>query len=277
LGAIWLLPVFLITPPRPAQGEAWFTLLDVGQGLASVVQTHNHTLVYDTGPKFNDQFDAGRAVIIPYFRSQGLAEIDMLVIGHGDADHIGGADSVAREIKIEQVLSSVPAKIFWMNALPCGSGQQWQWDGVDFHMLHPPQLSVYKGNNSSCVLRISNRAGSVLLTGDIEKGAEKSLLEQQRELLSSRILVVPHHGSRTSSTLEFLEAVRPEYVIFPVGYKNRFGFPREDVLKRYQSIDAKLYNSAQHGAVSFKLGADGTLLPPDAYRQNHKRYWHIGL
>ena len=277
LGAIWLLPVFMITPDRPAVGEVWFTLLDVGQGLASVAQTHDHVLVYDTGPKFNEQFDGGTAAITPYFRFHGLARIDMLIIGHGDSDHIGGAESVAHEIPIGRTMSSVPDKISWMNAEPCIGDRQWQWDGVDFRILHPPQQDSFKGNNGSCVLRISNQTGSILLTGDIEKSAERSLVERQPEWLTSRILVAPHHGSRTSSTREFLEAVRPEYVLFPVGYLNRFGFPKEDVVKRYQSIDAKLYNSAQHGAISFKLGVDGMLSPPETFRQSAKRYWHNEL
>ena len=171
----------------------------------------------------------------------------------------------------------MPGKLPWANVTTCSRGQEWRWDGVDFRVLGPPQQDTYKGNNSSCVLRISNQAGSVLLTGDIEKGAERNLLKQQAGLLPSRILVVPHHGSRTSSTSGFVEAVRPEYALFPVGYLNRFGFPKEDVLKRYQSIDAKLYNSAQHGAISFILGADGTLPVPHTYRQTAKKYWNIEL
>jgi competence protein ComEC len=268
------MPVFMIAPPHPDEGEVWFTLLDVGQGLASVIQTHNHVLVYDTGPKFSDQFDAGKTVIIPYFRFRGLTVIDMLIIGHGDSDHVGGGKSVAHEMSIGQALSSVPDKIPWAHAVSCERGRRWQWDGVDFHILHPPQVGAYKGNNGSCVLRITNQTGSILLTGDIEKAAEKNLVKQQHELLPSRILVAPHHGSRTSSSSEFVDAVRPEYALFPVGYLNRFGFPKEDVIKRYQSIDAKLYNSAQHGAISFKLGKDGILSPPDTFRQNGKRYWH---
>ena len=277
LGLIWLLPVFVFTPARPAQGEVWFTLLDVGQGLASVVQTRNHVLVYDTGPKFNEQFDAGKAVITPYFRFQGLTRIDTLVIGHGDSDHIGGADSIADEFMIEHVISSVPQVITWTKATPCNTGQQWQWDGVDFRMLHPPPQGRYDDNNGSCVLRITNQGGSILLTGDIEKRAERQLIEQQRELLPSRILVAPHHGSKTSSTPEFINAVRPEYVLFPVGYKNRFGFPKEDVINRYQSMDAKLYNSAEHGAISFRLDAGGNILPPATFRQDNRRYWHIDV
>jgi competence protein ComEC len=277
LGIIWLLPVFLIKPPRPADGELWITLLDVGQGLASVVQTHDHVLVYDTGPKFNDQFDTGMAVVVPYLHFQGLDKVNLLVIGHGDSDHIGGAASLAHEIRIDRAISSVPGKLPWINATLCNRDQQWRWDGVDFQVLNPPRDEQYKGNNSSCVLRISNDAGAVLLTGDIERQAERILLLQQADQLPSSILVAPHHGSRTSSTMEFIDAVRPKYVLFPVGYHNRFGFPKEDVIKRYQSIGAKLYNSAQHGAISFKLGADGTIAPPDTYRQSAKRYWHIDL
>ncbi len=274
LGAFLVLPVFMISPSRPAEGEVWFTLLDVGQGLASVIQTHDHVLVYDTGPRFSEQFDAGKAAVIPYLRHQGLTGIDMLIIGHGDSDHIGGAESIWQEIEIKHALSSVPDKLTWMRAETCNSGQDWHWDAVDFQILHPPRNGSYKGNNASCVLRISNRSGSILLTGDIEKSAEHKLLEVQHELLASTILVAPHHGSKTSSTMEFIRAVSPAYVLFPVGYMNRFGFPREDVIKRYQSIDAKLYNSAQHGAISFKLGTNGMVSPPATFRQDGKRYWH---
>ncbi len=269
LGAVWLLPTFLLRPPAPATAEIWFTLLDVGQGLSAVVRTQTHTLVYDTGPRFSARFDTGRAVVVPYLRSQGIHRIDTLIISHGDNDHIGGAQSVLETLEVVRVLSSVPARL--SNAHACRRGQRWRWDGVDFAILHPPAGSSLRGNNASCVLRVASPYGNVLLPGDIEAKAERELVAHERSQLNASVLVVPHQGSKTSSTEPFVEAVLPQLALFPVGYRNRFGHPHADVKQRYLIHGAQSYESPMHGAVEIRLRRGG--IETSSYRERNRKYW----
>jgi len=279
LGLIWLLPMFLIAPPRPADGEWWFTLLDVGQGLASVVQTHNHTLVYDTGARFSDRFDTGSAVVVPFLRSAGIGAVDMLVIGHGDNDHIGGARSVIRLIDVKQIVTSVPDRVTWQTAQRCVDGRQWQWDGVLFEMLHP-SATGFEGNDASCVLKISSHDGrgkegaALLMTGDIEAHAERTLLALHEDKLNSDIIIVPHHGSKSSSSDAFVKAVSPGYALFPLGYLNRYHFPHASVSARYHGSSAVMLDSASSGAITFRIDSNGEINPPQRFRQSNRRYWH---
>lgn len=281
LGLVWLLPMFFTPIPQPAVGEVWFTLLDVGQGLSAVARTRNHTLVFDSGARFSENFDTGEAVVTPFLRSVGVTRLDTLIISHGDNDHIGGAPSILQEMVVKRVLSGVPhhtlLSISKSRAEQCVRGQTWQWDGVEFLMLNPSAEAVggenNHENNSSCVLLITTAAGSILLPGDIEKDAERNLLDTQPEKLPARILVAPHHGSKTSSTQDFVDAVHPEYVLFPVGYRNRYRHPKAEVVGRYQALNAQMFDSAQHGAITFKLGAK-KLARPDTYRQTGRKYWH---
>ena len=264
-----MLPLFVLRPPGPAPEEFWFTLLDVGQGLAAVVRTETHTLVYDTGPRFSDRFDTGQAVVLPYLRSQGITQVDTLVISHGDNDHIGGAQSVLHAIPVKQILSSVPRRL--PGAAPCQAGLGWRWDGVSFAILNPPVSAWHGGNNASCVLRIAGPSGSVLLPGDIEASGERALLERYGEGLASDVLVVPHHGSKTSSSDSFLAAVRPAMALFPVGYRNRYQHPHPRVAARYRHRAIVLYDSPRHGAVELRLRRGGIAV--DAYRDTHRRFW----
>ncbi len=270
IGLVWLLPLFLVKPPIPAAGEMWFTLLDVGQGLSAVVRTREHTLIFDTGPRFSAAFDTGEAVVAPYLRTQNIRDIDMLVISHSDNDHRGGAESVLRALKVRRVLSSEPEPDLPIAADVCLRGMHWRWDDVEFEIVHPTTEPLGKLNNRSCVLRVRSRYGSVLLPGDIEKRGEKYLLTQQEEL-SANVLVAPHHGSKTSSHEAFIEAVYPTHVVFPVGYRNRFHHPHPTVVDRYKESGARLWDSASGGALEFRFDASG--IHGAAYREGHKRYW----
>lgn len=273
LGLVWLLPLGFYPPARPGQGELWFTLLDVGQGLAAVVQTKDHVLVYDTGPKFSESFDTGRAVVVPYLRKHGTDRVDIVVISHGDNDHIGGLASLLDEISVGRVITSAPARVAHPRVEPCHDGLVWRWNDVEFRLLHPsPSAEVLRDNDRSCVLRIAVGDRVLLLPGDIERAAENSLLTRHLSELHAQILVVPHHGSRTSSTPKFVAAVEPEYVLFAVGYRNRFGFPRAEVLKRYADIGALALNTAEEGALQFRIG--NTISAPERYRRTMARYWH---
>jgi len=212
LAVCYCLPLLFLPAAKPVQGEAWFTLLDVGQGLAAVVRTQQHTLVFDTGPKFSRDFDAGKAVLLPFLRSRAVSYVDTLVVSHSDNDHIGGARSLLEAMPLGTIMSSEPKWFQPREANLCTAGTHWQWDGVDFEFLYPLPDNYGFNNDSSCVLKVTTGSHSVLLTGDIEKYAEASLLKHAKIALKADILVAPHHGSRTSSSEAFVQAVHPRYV-----------------------------------------------------------------
>jgi len=275
LGIFWFAPLMGWKPQTPPTNEVWFTLLDVGQGLATVIQTQHHLLVYDTGPKFNTDFDMGDSIVVPYLRSIGVAKVDMLVISHGDNDHIGGAQSVIAETQVQKIITSVPEKFAPGSAQPCLQGQSWQWDGVNFKFLYPPVRQINLDNDSSCVLQISVGKQSLLLTGDIEHKSEHYLLQNEAEFLPANIIIAPHHGSISSSTPDFIKAVMPQYVLFPVGYLNRYHFPNPAVVMRYQQIGAKNYDTATAGAIRFQFNGISSILPPACYRLSHRYFWNL--
>lgn len=269
LGGVLLLPIFFYAPKRPAPGEVWFTLLDVGQGLSAVVQTRQHTLVFDTGPAFGE-FDTGSAVVVPYLRYQGIKQLDMLMISHADNDHIGGAASVLAAYPAAKILSSEPDKL--IGSEHCQQGQSWQWDQVDFKVLYPPLQQRGSRNNLSCVLKISSAYGAILLPGDIERHAEIALVRHYREQIAADILLAPHHGSRTSSTQTFIHYVSPQYVLFPSGYQNRFNFPASDVVARYHALGSQTFETGKSGALTIKLDPQQDLTPT-GWRQQQRRLW----
>ncbi len=272
-GLVWVLPLIYTQPPRPAEGELWFTLLDVGQGLAAVVHTRNHVLVYDTGPRLSVSLDSGEAVLRPYLQHQGIYHVDTVMISHGDGDHIGGLRSLLEAVSVGKIITSVPAAIRHRQVEPCEGGQRWRWDGIDFAVLHPPRGSSGQDNDRSCVLRIAVGYNALLVPGDIERTAEAQLVRQHATGLRSQILVAPHHGSNTSSTAEFLAAVDPNYVLFAVGYRNRFGFPKREVRERYLTHGVVAFNVAEEGAIRFRIRTH-RIAPPERYRHIMRRYWH---
>ena len=274
-GIVWMLPLLFFSPERPKEGELWITLLDVGQGLSVVVQTSNHSLVYDTGPKFSKSFDTGKAVVVPYLTQQlGVDQLDVLLIGHGDNDHIGGAQSVISAMDVLKIVSSETELLSYSNARECKSGDSWSWDGVSFEILHPTPGFQGKENDRSCVLLVTTDNESVLMTGDIEKRAERQLLKQNRGKLDADILVVPHHGSNTSSSEAFIDAVSPKIALFAVGYKNQFGFPKQDVLDRYKKRGITIYDTVSSGAIRFRLNGDNQQFRAKTFLDDDRYYWH---
>lgn len=272
LGLLWLLPLFFTKNPTPKISELWFSVVDVGQGLAIVIRTANHTLVYDTGPKYGAVYNAGDYIIIPYLRANGINTIDTLVVSHGDSDHSGGANALLKQLAVGQVITSVPERYNQFPVQACQSGMSWQWDNVQFEFLAPPLKSQLKNNNRSCVLRITIGKNHILLPGDIEKAGEDYLIKHQKNKLNATILVAPHHGSNTSSTAKFIAAVEPHYVIFSTGYLNRFGFPNKAIVARYMAYGAKSYNTAYCGMVGFKISSDGIDSSEVCYRKFSKSY-----
>ncbi len=273
LVAGWLLPLFFATNIAPNKGALRLTLLDVGQGLSVVVQTAQHILVYDTGPRFSPSLDTGRAVVVPYLLQRHQNHIDMLVISHPDNDHIGGATSILKLMPVATIFTSVPNRLSHYKASYCRAGLSWRWDQVDFEFIYPPKIIAYEDNNKSCVLRITVAKRHILLPGDIELPAEHYLLHHARQLLPADIIVAPHHGSKTSSSMNFLQAVAPGYVLFAVGYRNRFHFPSPEVIKRYRKVGAISSATDAAGAISFDISSVGDIRGPLKYRKLHPHIW----
>ncbi|MBK8752436.1 MAG: DNA internalization-related competence protein ComEC/Rec2 [Candidatus Competibacteraceae bacterium] len=273
LGVPLCLPLLWPPTAAPPPGGVWFTLLDAGQGLAAVVRTQHHVLVYDTGPKLGTTLDAGRAVIVPFLRQQGALQVDTLIISHNDSQHTGGVRSLRELMPVMRILTSAPEQTPMEGAQPCRAGETWEWDGVQFAILHPPS-SGFSGDNASCVLRVESAAGRMLLPGDIETAAETTLTASYGTGLAAEILVAPHHGHRNLSIPAFLNAVQPRYVLFATGHHNRFGYPRPDTVARYQASGATLLNASDEGAITFRL-EPGATLTPERYRRDHRHYWTV--
>lgn len=271
LGVVWLLPLLIPDYSRPPEAEVWITLLDVGQGMSAVVQTREHTLLYDAGARFNRQFDMGKAVVLPFLSHQGIRDLDSFIISHGDNDHIGGAGSVLESMPVRSILSSVPEQITGKNAEFCRRGQHWIWNSVHFEIVHPDRNSSLNGNNNSCVLRIHTGSQSILITGDVESLAESDML-QRSDRLKSTIMTIPHHGSMTSSSAAFLDRVSPELALNTAGYRNRYGFPKQAIMARYQERAIPVLNTADLGAITVKLDKTGHTVV--TFRESRPRFWY---
>jgi competence protein ComEC len=271
VGVLLCLPVALHRVPSPGVGNFELTMLDVGQGLAVVVRTQAHVLVYDAGPAFPSGRDAGELAVLPYLRHRGVRHLDALVISHGDLDHRGGANSVLAGVPAAHVLAGPSVGLLSRSHAPCRRGQRWNWDGVEFELLHPVHSARASDNDSSCVLLVRSGAGSVLLAGDVEAIAESEIVDGG--LSPMTVVVVPHHGSRTSSSARFVAAARPALALVSAGYRNRWGLPRHDVVERWRVAGARVFTTADSGAIEITLAAGR---PPVAreYRQTRRRYWH---
>lgn len=285
-GALWMAPLFAFPRPAPAPGEAWIDMLDVGNGLAVVVRTARHALVFDAGPRGGGEFDSGERIVVPFLRGEGLRRLDGLVVSHADDDHVGGAASVARRRAPSWLLSSLPAGHPLHEAMPsvrCEYGQGWEWDGVSFTVLHPgPEaygevapggwLRPRKANDRSCVLRVATAGARALLTGDIEARSESEMLARGADLRAD-LLLVPHHGSRTSSTERFLDAVAPSVALVSSGYRSRFGHPHASVMARYASRGIALHRTDRDGALRATLRAESSAPPRVEPSVPHIPYW----
>lgn len=254
-------------------GAVRVTLLDVGQGLASVVQTRNHVMLYDAGPAYYGGGSAGGAVVMPYLASLGVRSLDRVVISHGDSDHAGGLDAVLRGYADTAVLAGGGSSP-WP---ACRAGQRWEWDDVHFAVLHPSS-SRWKGNDGSCVLRVSVGQGaqlrSVLLTGDIQHRAEAHLVQRERTPLKADVVVAPHHGSASSSTPAFVAATTPQHVLFACGFSNRWNFPHPAVLARWRDAGAATHVTGSDGALTVTL-RPGEVSAVTHERRRGRRYWSV--
>ncbi|MBK7649234.1 MAG: DNA internalization-related competence protein ComEC/Rec2 [Betaproteobacteria bacterium] len=270
LGAVLLFPALFWPIQKPPEGDAWIDILDVGQGLASVVRTREHTLIYDPGPLYSAESDAGQRVVVPYLRALGISHVDMLMVTHRDTDHSGGTSSVQAALAVDEVRSSVAG----LAGQRCIAGQRWMWDGVAFEVMHPSADGYAvdaKPNHVSCVLMVEAGGRRMLLTSDIEAPDEAALLQRYPGGLKADVLLMPHHGSKTSSTLPFLQAVNAPVTVIPVGYRSRFGHPKAEVLARYEAMGAKIWRTDLDGAASVVLGANGVGV--SGWRHERRRYW----
>ena len=294
-----LVPIILLILVPLQRPPLRITVLDVGQGLAVVVELPSHLLVYDSGPAYSDQFDAGSGVVAPFLRRRGYLTVDKLLISHEDNDHAGGFYGLLDSIPVEQALLGpgfLPLyKVFKegtdesldielnKGVMQCDNTQRWSWsfwnpllkahEAIDFYVLMPnPIVSpLTSRNNSSCVLLIQWRDQRVLLTGDIEKKAEKDLLKRY-QMRPVTLMVAPHHGSKTSSSAEFVETLRPTHVVFSAGHRHHFGHPHPSVVKRYQTLGSSLWNTAEHGGITFTWQYDGQL-GVEANRSQGWQFW----
>lgn len=255
--------------PAMRDNEVRLALLDVGQGLAIVVEARDYVLVYDTGPAYPSGFNAADAVLLPYLRHQGINKIDRLIISHADNDHAGGYPFLREAIAIRQISASQPDKV--SRAEKCQAGQMWQVAGVRFDIIGPDENTPSGNNNQSCVLRVDNGRFSVLITGDIEKSVERYLIENSHQLAADFVLV-PHHGSKTSSSEPFIDSVQPTVALVSAGYRSHFGHPHGSVIRRYQRRGIQLLSTVDSGSIVLKINPKNWHI--ERYRETGKGFWH---
>jgi competence protein ComEC len=286
----WL-PLALPPPPGPASGTFRLTALDVGQGSAIVIETARHALLFDAGPG-PESTRAGERIVAPYLQANGVPVLDALVVSHPDADHAGGAAAVLEVLRVRQLLGGLPtgnglwpaARAVGADTVRCAAGQRWRWDGVDFSVLWPRAGPLpEKSNAQSCVLKVQADGFTALMTGDIDAATERQLQREAADepdesdasgaldTLAADVLIVAHHGSKTSSTEPFLDSVRPRVAVFQVGYRNRFGHPHPGVWSRFAARGIELSRTDRDGAVRIEL--HGGALTLERYRDTHRRYW----
>jgi competence protein ComEC len=279
-GAVAWLPLLAALPSRPAPGQFAVTAFDVGQGMALLIETHGHRLLYDSGPLYSPDSNGGNRVIVPYLKARGIGALDGMIVTHSDADHSGGALTVMQSVGVGWIASSL-----WPNHpivraagtrhTRCVGGQRWDWDGVVFEMLQPSQASYedpgLTPNARGCTLRVAGGKRAMLLAADIEAAQEAQLLLGARDKLRADVLLAPHHGSGTSSTPGFLGAVDPALAVFQVGYRNRYHHPKPEVYERYRQLGIERMRTDESGAIRLDFGAS---VVANGYRREHARYWY---
>ncbi len=282
VGAVWLLPLAVWPPLRPAADELWVTALDVGQGSAVLVQTHQAALLFDTGPRYTPQTDAGSRIIAPYLRRRGISGLDLMVVSHLDSDHSGGAASVMKEITVDRLLTSIDASSPVIQGAKkterCVAGQSGALGEATWRMLHPTSENTTQHldtNSLSCVMMITWGQQRVLLTGDVPSKQEAHILarEDADALRSTTLLIAAHHGSHTSSSPAWIAATQPQWVAYTVGYRNRYGHPHAPVVQRFAAAGTQAVRTDQAGATTWRLSADGRVAV-ERSRMEQGRYWH---
>jgi competence protein ComEC len=265
-----LLCVCLLSPPRHSGVSV--AVLDVGQGTAVLVRVGSYSLLYDTGPGSSGGYDAGERIVVPVLKRLGVRQLDALVVSHGDLDHAGGTASVVTAMRPELRLSGEPGRLAVSGFSPCDA-RQWTHENVQFRVFQAPvPVRGEKGNNHSCILYVETPEGRLMLVGDIDQRAEKALVAS-RQAWRAELLLAPHHGSGQSSSLAFLNAVRPSLVLVSAGYRNAFRHPADETLRRYSLLGARVFNTALSGLVEVRLrGGQARVY---RHRQDSPRFWRI--
>jgi len=276
LGALLFLPLLLANRPPPPRGAFEAIVIDVGQGLSVFVRTREHALLFDAGARYPSEFDLGEAAVLPTLHALGIRALDVLIVSHGDNDHAGGAPAVARAYPEAARYSGEPQRLP-MSSEPCRAGQAWRWDDVAFRVLNPPadagvDAPVASGNDRSCVLLVEGRAGRLLLTGDISTRAEPDVARAAGAGMPL-VLVVPHHGSKSSSGAEFIAALKPLLALVSAGWRSRFGHPNPQVVERYRQLGVPLENTAAAGALQIDFPPDAPPRLVSRERERQRRYW----
>jgi competence protein ComEC len=279
IGVVAWLPLMANLPSHPREGEIAVTAFDVGQGMALLIETSGHRLLYDTGPSYSPESNGGNRVVVPYLKARGIGSLDGMIVTHSDTDHTGGALAVMEAVQVDWVASSLWYDHPIVRAAPvhsrCTAGQGWIWDGVRFEMLQPSTASyddpALKPNARGCTLRVTAGAHSILLAADIEAVQEAQLVLGSHGKLRADVLLAPHHGSGTSSTPEFLLAVRPALAVFQVGYRNRYHHPKREIFERYGQMGIRRLRTDESGAITLHFTGR---VEAREYRREHARYWH---
>lgn len=262
----------LYRPPGPPAGCLDYHVLDVGQGLAVVLETEHHTMLYDTGPVFRSGSNTAELVVIPFLKARGIDRLDTFILSHADQDHAGGVESIVRQFPLGRIVVGEPLAVPGIEQIACDATMSWSLDGARFRFLHPAPDVSWEGNNASCVLEIEAGTHRLLLTGDIETSAEAALLAGGR-IRRVDTVVVPHHGSRTSSSVDFVARLKPRTAIVSAGFGNRWGFPKPDIVRRWQSAGALVLETASAGAIGQRLCPASEITRPSRARQDARRYW----
>ena len=266
LSFLLFLPMFASTADKPAEGSIKLTVLDVGQALSIVVQTHQHSLIFDAGSKYSAESDAGITTILPFLRYEGINIVDTLMISHADNDHMGGAASLINGVPVKEVFTTAMSQLHDYHPIKCKAGQSWEWDKVTFKVLAPTK-ELSSENDNACVLQIKTLTTIYLLPSDIEAEAETVLINTYGQALKSDVLIAPHHGSKTSSTAAYLGVVNPKVILISAGYLSKFGHPHPDVTNRYQQQGIDWFNTAEQGALTIT----------DEMRTKEGKYWNNKL
>ncbi|GAB1259844.1 DNA internalization-related competence protein ComEC/Rec2 [Aurantivibrio plasticivorans] len=277
LGLILLMPMFY--PPPTHRSPLAVHVMDVGQGLAIIVQVKSQTLLFDTGPKSSERFNAGEAIVLPFLRKQGIGSIDTLIVSHGDNDHAGGAPSLWNALPIGEIIVGEPLSAADPPTAPvtsCDSSRYWRWQDVDFYLIEPPRgvAKDAESNDQSCILAISYRGQRIVIPGDISSRVERSVLGQPSFTGPVTLLIAAHHGSITSSSRRFVEQLSPDHVVYSAGYRNRYNHPHPKVVERFTHVGSAQWHTGYTGQLSF-IWDDSGRLAVRARREDAKRYWFL--
>jgi len=269
-GALLLMPLVAPRDQYPRFGDVSLVLIDVGQGQAALLRTRTHALVVDTGPRFHSGLDMGEAAVVPTLRALGVENLDGLVISHGDLDHDGGTSAVLTAFAPQRMLHSQPTE----NWMRCRAGQVWRWDGVEFEVLHPPRWFPEDLNNdASCVMVVRTGGSTMLIPGDISAVVEERLLRDHPKLRDVDVVVAAHHGSRSSSAASWVRRLAPDYLLVSSGAANRFGHPHPEVVAQWQQHAARVFDTADCGAIHVTVGPQGARMAPTCPRRDEPRWW----